>query len=123
MGTGPGGRPPANRPMKANTQTRTEVTSAGSAACRADRLKAWRSAGPEAKQRKKITHQNGAQHTNITDSQSSPLAPLGSRPIPLAAAVNSNGTSVKAPKYHRADRPAGHSRVRMARRVPGLAAQ
>ncbi|WP_127154799.1 hypothetical protein [Streptomyces lydicus] len=41
----------------------------------------------------------------------------------MPAAVNSSGTSVQAPKYHRADRPAGHSCVRMARRVPGLAAQ
>ncbi|MFE6942038.1 hypothetical protein [Streptomyces chartreusis] len=72
---------------------------------------------------KKITHQNGAQYTNITDAQSSTLTPLGNSPIPSAAAMNSSGTSVQAPKYHRADRPAGHSRARMVRRVPGLAAK
>lgn len=69
---------------------------------------AQRRTGGEA--RKKITHQNGAQHTNITDAQSSspnsPLALPGSRPIPWPAAVNSSGTGVQAPKYHRVDRPA-----------------
>ncbi|MFD4868629.1 hypothetical protein [Streptomyces sp. NPDC058412] len=78
-----------------------------------------------AKPRKKTTHQNGAQHTNITDTQSSSPTPSarGSSPIPLPAAMNSSGTSVQAPKYHRADRPAGHSFARMARRVAGPAAQ
>ncbi|WP_405741550.1 hypothetical protein OG422_08460 [Streptomyces sp. NBC_01525] len=43
--------------------------------------------------------------------------------MPTAQPMASSGTRVQAPKYHRADRPAGHSWLRIVRRVPGVAAR
>ncbi len=53
------------------------MTSAGSAACRADRLKAWRSAGPEAKQRKKITPERRPAHEHHGHPEQQPGQPVG----------------------------------------------